>query len=89
MNPEDLFKLLPEEYEGKEDFESAVNNLFDGFGAKELNLQETIQNQKDEITALKVANYDAMMKNRKIASTVEDAEEQPKLLDVNDLFEWV
>ena len=84
MNPEDLFKLLPDEYDGREDFESAVKNLFDGFGAKELNLEETIQKQKDEITALKVANYDAMMKNRN-----EDAEGQPKLLDVNDLFEWV
>lgn len=89
MNPEDLFKLLPEEYDGREDFESAVKNLFDGFGAKELNLEETIQKQKDEITALKVANYDAMMKNRKATSTDEDVEGQPKLLDVNDLFEWV
>lgn len=89
MNPEDLFKLLPDEYDGREDFESAVKNLFDGFGAKELNLEETIQKQKDEITALKVANYDAMMKNRKTTSTDEDVEGQPKLLDVNDLFEWV
>ena len=88
MNPEDLFKLLPEEYEGREDFESAVKNLFDGFGAKELNLEETIQKQKDEITALKVANYDSMMKNRKTTPTNEDNENQSKLLDVDDLFEW-
>lgn len=87
MKPEDLFQLLPDEYEGKEEFESAVTNLFDGFGAKELGLQETIDAQKEEITALKVANYDNMMKNRKVPYD-EDIEKQPKLLDVDDLFEW-
>ena len=87
MNPEELFALLPEEYEGKEDFETAVKNLFEGFGAKELNLQETIDAQNAEITALKVANYDNMMKNRG-SSSDEQPEEQPKLLDVDDLFDW-
>lgn len=87
MNPEELFALLPEEYEGKEDFETAINNLLEGFGAKELNLQETIEAQKAEITALKVANYDNMMKNRG-SSSDEQSENQPKLLDIDDLFDW-
>ena len=87
MNPEELFALLPEEYEGKEDFETTVTNLFEGFGAKELNLQQTIDEQKAEITALKVANYDNMMKNRG-SSHDEQPEEQSKLLDIDDLFDW-
>lgn len=87
MKPEELFALLPEEYDGREDFETAVNNLFEGFGAKELNLQETIEAQKAEITALKVVNYDNMMKNRG-SSDDEQSEKQPKLLDIDDLFEW-
>ena len=86
MKPEDLFALLPSEYEGKDDFEKAVNNLFDGFGAKELNLEETIKEQKEEITALKVQNYDNMMKNRRNDS--EAPPEQPPIIDVNSLFKW-
>ena len=86
MNPEDLFALLPPEYEGKENFEKAVNNLFDGFGAKELNFEETIKAQKEEITALKVQNYDNMMKNRR--NDDEAPPEQSTLIDVNSLFEW-
>lgn len=86
MKPEDLFALLPSEYEGKDDFEKAVNNLFDGFGAKELNFEETIKAQKEEITALKVQNYDNMMKNRR--NDDEAPPEQLPIIDVNSLFEW-
>lgn len=86
MKPEDLFALLPSEYEGKDDFEKAVNNLFDGFGAKELNFEETIKAQKEEITALKVQNYDNMMKNRR--NDDEPPSEQSPIIDVNTLFEW-
>jgi len=85
MDAKELFALLPEEYEGKEDFEKAVTNLVEGFGAKEMGLQETINAQKAEITALKVANYDAMMKNRNNDSPPED---HPKILGVEDLFEF-
>ena len=86
MKPEDLFALLPSEYEGKDDFEKAVNNLFDGFGAKELNFEETIKAQKEEITALKVQNYDNMMKNRRNDDEVPP--QQLPIIDVNSLFEW-
>lgn len=85
MDAKDLFLLLPEEYEGKEDFEKAVLNLVEGFGAKELGLRETIEAQKEEITALKVANYDAMMKNRNNDSPPEG---HPKILGVEDLFDF-
>lgn len=85
MEPEDLFKLLPAEYEGKDDFEKAVNNLYEGFGAAQLGLEQTIEEQKAEITRLKVEAFDSMMKNRR---GEEVPEEQPTILGVEDLFKF-
>lgn len=85
MEPEELFKLLPAEYEGKEDFEKAVNNLYDGFGATQMGLEKTIEEQKAEITRLKVEAFDSMMKNRR---GEEVPEEQPQILGVEDLFKF-
>ena len=85
MEPEDLFKLLPAEYEGKAEFETAVNNLYDGFGAAQLGLEKTIEEQKAEITRLKVEAFDSMMKNRRNEEVPED---QPKILGVEDLFDF-
>ncbi len=45
MDPEDLFKLLPDEYDGREDFESAVKNHFDGL-EQGVEFGETIQKQE-------------------------------------------
>lgn len=85
MEPEDLFKLLPAEYEGKAEFETAVNNLYEAFGASQLGLEKTIEEQKAEITRLKVEGFDSMMKNRR---NEEVPEEQPKILGVEDLFDF-
>lgn len=85
MEPEDLFKLLPTDYEGKEDFEKAVNNLYEGFGAAQMGLEQTIEEQKAEITRLKVEAFDSMMKNRR---NEEVPEEQPQILGVEDLFNF-
>lgn len=85
MEPEDLFKLLPSDYEGKEDFEKAVNNLYEGFGAAQLGLEQTIEEQKAEITRLKVEAFDSMMKNRRGEEVLE---EQPTIMGVEDLFKF-
>ena len=85
MEPEDLFKLLPAEYEGKDEFEKAVNSLYEGFGAAQMGLEKTIEDHKAEITRLKVEAFDSMMKNRRNEDV---AEEQPTIMGVEDLFKF-